>query len=283
MKTIIKNLFNKIIITFVNFAFKFRVGRFVINKFILHIMEKTKKVIHKDITMEFATPNNISFWRAESFSIKEPETLDWIDGIQKDKILWDIGSNVGLYSIYAAKKGIDVLSFEPSVFNLELLARNIFLNNLTEKISIIPIPLSSSIKKSDMNLTTKTWGGALSTFGEKFDQDGNIFEPIFKFNTIGISIDEAINYLDLPVPNFIKMDVDGLEHIILAGGECVLKKIDGILIEVNENFKDQSNGVSMILKKSGLKMVNKKISEFEIPTTSKNVKLHTANQIWSRQ
>ena len=283
MKTFIKDIINKIVIAYVNFAFKFRIGRFILNKFIFYIMEKTKKVTHKDITMEFATPNNISFWRAKSFSVKEPETLDWIDGIQEDKILWDIGSNVGLYSIYAAKKGIEVLSFEPSVFNIELLARNIFINNLTEKISIIPIPLSSSVKKSDMNLTTKAWGGALSTFGEKFNQDGNTFEPVFKFNTIGISIDEAINYFNLPFPNFIKMDVDGLEHIILAGGESVLNKIDGILIEVNENFTDQSNEVRMILKKSGLKMINKQISEFEIPTISKNVELHTANQIWSRQ
>ena len=283
MNTIIKNLINKTIITFVNLAFRFHIGRFILNKLILQIMDKTKKVNHKDISMKFATPNDISFWRAESFSIKEPETLDWIDGIQKNKILWDIGSNVGLYSIYAAKKGIDVVSFEPSVFNLELLARNIFLNNLTEKICIVPIPLTSSVKKSYMNLTTKTWGGALSTFGEKFDQDGNIFEPIFKFNIIGISIDDAINSLGLAIPNFIKMDVDGLEHIILKGGKNILKQIDGILIEVNENFTDQSNGVSTILKKSGLKMINKKISNFEIPSSSKDTKLHTANQIWSRQ
>jgi FkbM family methyltransferase len=282
MKTFIKNVVKNSINIFVNIAFQSNAGRFVLNKFQSHIIEKTKVVKHREIVMEFSTPNDISYWRAESFSSKEPETLDWIDNIPKGKVLWDIGSNVGLYSIYAAKKDIEVISFEPSVFNLELLARNIFLNGLTEKICIVPIPLSLSINKSSMNLTTKSWGGALSTFGEEFDQDGNIFQPLFKYNTIGIGMNDASNFLNLPFPNFIKMDVDGLEHIILEGGEDILKTIDGILIEVNENFIEQANGVSMILKNSGLSMKNKKISEYEVPSKNKDSLLHTANQIWSR-
>jgi len=154
VKNVVKNVIKNSINIFVNIAFNSNAGRFVLNKFQSYLIEKTKLVKHKDIIMEFSTPNDISYWRAESFSSKEPETLDWIDNIPKGKILWDIGSNVGLYSIYAAKKDIEVISFEPSVFNLELLARNIFLNDLTEKICIVPIPLSSSINKSSMNLTT---------------------------------------------------------------------------------------------------------------------------------
>jgi len=95
-------------------------------------------------------------------------------------------------------------------------------------------------------------------------------------------MNDASNFLNLPFPNFIKMDVDGLEHIILEGGEDILKTIDGILIEVNENFIEQANGVSMILKNSGLSMKNKKISEYEVPSKNKDSLLHTANQIWSR-
>ena len=34
---------------------------------------------------------------------QEPETLEWIDTFQNDKkiIFWDIGANIGIYSIYA--------------------------------------------------------------------------------------------------------------------------------------------------------------------------------------
>jgi len=283
MKNLAKNIIKISINFFVNLTFASKIGRFILNNLQSHLIEITKLVEHKGIKMEFSTPNDISYWRAESFSSKEPETLDWIDKIPNGKILWDIGANVGLYSIYAAKKDIEVISFEPSVFNLELLARNIFLNDLTEKICIVPIPLSSSINRNSMNLTTKSWGGALSTFGEEFDQDGNHFEPIFKFNTVGLSMNDATNFLNLPFPNFIKMDVDGLEHIILEGGENILEMIDGILIEVNENFIEQADGVSNILKKSGLFMKNKIIYEYESSPENKNPQLHIANQIWSRQ
>ena len=64
-------------------------------------------------------------------------------------IFWDIGANVGLYSIYAAKlKNCEVYAFEPSVFNLEVLSKNIFLNKLTDNITTISLPLTNHIKKT---------------------------------------------------------------------------------------------------------------------------------------
>ena len=48
------------------------------------------------------------------------------------------------------------------------------------------------------------------------------------------------------------------------------------------NFVEQANGVSKILKQSGLSMKDKKISEYEVPSTDQDSSLHTANQIWSR-
>ena len=51
-----------------------------------------------------------------------------------------------------------MFAFEPSVFNLELLARNIYLNKLVEQIVIVPLPLASSLKISTLNMTTTDWG-----------------------------------------------------------------------------------------------------------------------------
>jgi FkbM family methyltransferase len=52
----------------------------------------------------------------------------------RGSVLWDIGANVGLYSCYAVKaRDCRVFAFEPSVFNLELLARNIFLNGIADQ------------------------------------------------------------------------------------------------------------------------------------------------------
>ena len=76
-----------------------------------------------------------------------------------ESVLWDIGANVGLYSVYAAKKhNCKIWAFEPSVFNLELLARNIYLNELTNNICIVPIALSDKLGSSQMHMTSSEWG-----------------------------------------------------------------------------------------------------------------------------
>ena len=73
----------------------------------------------------FFSPNFLIDLLIRDFFKKEPETLDWIDNFKKEKkiIFWDIGSNIGLYSIYAASnyENIEVISFEPSTSNLRIL------------------------------------------------------------------------------------------------------------------------------------------------------------------
>ena len=49
---------------------------------------------------------------------------------------------------------------------------------------------------------------------------------IFSFQTFGCSMDQAVSKFKLPQPDFIKMDVDCIEHFILQGGENVLNKIN---------------------------------------------------------
>ena len=67
-------------------------------------------------------------WRALTFYTEEPETIKWLDGMKKDDLFWDIGANVGLYSIYAAKSsGCRVLAVEPEAQNYALLLENILL------------------------------------------------------------------------------------------------------------------------------------------------------------
>ena len=119
-------------------------------KIINSIINRLKAVNHKQIKMFFYVPNPLNKYRIKTFSTKEPETLAWIDSFKKNSVFWDVGANIGLYSIYAAKaSSCKVFAFEPSVFNLELLAKNININNLSLQIAIFPIALSN---KSGINL-----------------------------------------------------------------------------------------------------------------------------------
>ena len=130
------------------FLEKSKTGRYLKNEFAKKNMNTSYSVRHNNHDFLLAVPNEINYFRATTFETKEPETLEWIDTIPKNSVLWDIGANVGLYSLYAAKtRHCRVFSFEPSVFNLEILARNINLNNLVSNIVIVPLPLTNKLQQ----------------------------------------------------------------------------------------------------------------------------------------
>jgi FkbM family methyltransferase len=230
--------------------------------FQLIIDEVYKKIFivnHNKQKMFFSVPNYLALYRCETFATKEPDTLSWIEEMTNDSVFWDIGANVGLYSVYASKyNNCKVFSFEPSVFNLELLARNININNLQDLITIVPLPLTNLMAIQKFKMSNITWGGALSTFGENFDQYGNdLGKPTFEYSFPGFSMDDAKNILNIESPDYIKIDVDGIEHLILEGGVEVLRSVKSILLEVNDSFKDQSQMIQNSLVNAGFKMYKK--------------------------
>lgn len=175
------------------------------------------------------------------------------------------------------KKNCKVFAFEPSPFNFELISKNIFINEISNNVSIIPIPLSNLIKNSKLKMTNTELGGALSTFGENFGHDGNIIDTIFELNTYGINGDKVLEFFNLPQPDHIKIDVDGIEHLILIGCANLLSNTKSVLIEVNENFKELSLKVEQVLKTNDFILKEKKRSEY---VDEHSIHYKTYNQIW---
>jgi FkbM family methyltransferase len=279
MKNVIKSFLKAKINWFVIFISKFKSSRYVYEQISDLSMKKTKEIEHSGIKLKFAVPNWLSNYRADSFSTKEPETIEWIDSMTEGSVVWDIGANVGIYSCYAARRrNCRVFAFEPSVFNLELLARNIFLNELTKRVTIVPLPLSDELSLNSLNMTTTAWGGAMSTFGQSYGHDGEAMQKIFEFQTIGLSMVDAVELLRIPQPDYIKMDVDGIEHLILKGGMPILAKTKGILIEINDKFNTQANDTNLYLREAGFTLKEKRHADiFDTVTTAAR---HTYNQIW---
>ena len=278
MKQFIKNTIKNIIQTLTTSFLSTKIGSFVSEIIIKDVMSRVKTVSHDGTILKFSVPNALNRYRAKSFSVKEPETLEWIGKIPSGQNLWDIGANVGLYSIYAAKKGIRVYAFEPSVFNLEVLARNIFLNGVVDKITIIPLPLSDKLVENSLKMTTTVWGGALSTFEKGFGHDGETIKEVFEFPTLGISMIDAVERLKIRQPDYIKMDVDGIEHIILSGGLPVLKSVKSVLIEINDKFDVQAKESEATLEEAGFTLKEKRHADYcdQLESAAK----YTFNQIW---
>jgi FkbM family methyltransferase len=262
-----------------DFAARFALGRHSLDRVLSSAVSRTRLVRHGGVELVFAVPNNLANFRATTFSTKEPETLEWIDGIPERSTLWDIGANVGLYTCYAAKsRACRVFAFEPSVFNLELLARNIFLNGLTDQAIIVPLPLTSALGISKLSMSSMEWGGALSTFGQEYGHDGRLLRKIFEVPMIGLSMTDAVELLKIPQPDYVKIDVDGIEHLILQGGRAILQRVKGLLVEINDEFSEHSETATRYLNEAGLTLRAKAHSQLVEDGSFRGA----FNQIWSR-
>ena len=233
------------------------------NDFIQERSYKSIKILGKEI--KFFVPNQLLEWRVDTYFIKEPETLEWIDSFQEKEnlIFWDIGANIGLYSIYNSLKHpkSTTIAFEPSSSNLRILTRNISINNLEKNIKVVSIPLTNKENIfQEMKEGQFVEGGALNSFGEKFDFEGKEFKPTMKYSLLGTTINYFLENSILVIPDYIKIDVDGIEHLILEGGDKFLndKKVKGLLIEINENFKEQYDKVLKLMNQYGFKLIHKK-------------------------
>lgn len=236
----------------------------------------------KSFTMSLRVPNEVCRYRAETFETKEPETLKWIDQFGGQGAFYDIGANVGLYSLYYAQtKPGRVYAFEPSALNLRLLSLNVSDNGLASRVIIVPSPLTASNEIASFRLSMLDEGGSMSTFGQDFGHDGSPLQSVLEYDTIGLTLDFMLaSGLVRETPSLMKIDVDGLEHLILRGAEKVLasQNLRSILIEVNEEFRELAHEVRRILEAAGFQMLVREHSEmFEHGAFS-----HTFNQVWVR-
>ena len=145
----------------------------------------------------------------------EPNTRRWFsDNIQKNDIVFDIGANIGLYTILFSQLTDNTFSFEP-----------------TETYGTFLIP---NLERNGIN-NVKTFKLAISNKSGIFDEKIYMVwgqEPVFeKFEFT--TIDEFVEGNDI-IPKYMKIDVDVFDLEALQGSINTLKKNDIVLcVEVN--------------------------------------------------
>jgi FkbM family methyltransferase len=193
------------------------------------------------VSVVYATPNSATRWRVETLFTKEPITIEWIAGFQAGEVLVDVGANVGMYTIWAAKtRGVRVYAFEPESQNFALLNRNIVRNQLNGLVSAYCMALSDSAGLSQLHLSEFLIGGSCHTLGEKTDFKHEPMEPAHSQGCVAARLDDLVEAGAVPPPDHIKIDVDGFEPKVVAGARRAIAagKLKTMLIEVNQNLPD---------------------------------------------
>jgi|SRR5829696_2170456 len=192
--------------------------------------------LHVDSLTEFQT-------RLHSCA-KEPDTVEWIESMKPGDTFYDIGANVGAYSLIAAKAfsgRVKVLAFEPAFLNFTQLCRNVALNQCQDSITPLSIALSDKTSLDSFNYHDLIPGGSLHTLGEAIDYKGDRFEPVLKQTVLSFKTDDLIAQFDLPRPTHIKIDVDGIEFSVLKGAEQTLSNgtLRSIVVELEAGEGEQ--------------------------------------------
>jgi FkbM family methyltransferase len=176
--------------------------------------------------LRFTLPadNWITYYRWKTYNEKEPETLDWVDGLRADDVLFDIGANIGLYSLYAAKRhpGIRIAAFEPEYSNLHLLRDNVAENGLGGQMTIYAVALGDSNGLSYLHVQDLHPGAALHTVSADPIAATRTDRPVLgREGIVQMTIDAFVEQSGLQ-PTCMKIDVDGNEREVLSGGRRTL-------------------------------------------------------------
>lgn len=163
--------------------------------------------------------------RVDRLFNKEPETIAWINSMNQSAIFYDIGANIGLYSIYAAvKRQCTTYSFEPHSANFKNIIENIEANKLTKSYAY-PVAINKMFGLSSMSVKNLYTGVADNVV----DSLSDIYHGV-----VCISLDDVVEKNTLPQPDYIKVDVDGFERNVFEGSQQVFKNAKSILIEIDQ-------------------------------------------------
>ena len=178
------------------------------------------KFIVRKGTLDFQFANYAYEWNVKKYVYKHYTDYN---------LFLDVGANIGTYSIILAEKGMKCYAFEPVRSNIVALETNIKLNNLQEKITVLPYALGS--KKSKANFTfdpVNTGASHLTEYSDILDETQN---PEFEDIEVNI-FDQITKNLDINPDDkvLMKVDVEGMEIDVIDGATNFIKSRDNLLI-----------------------------------------------------
>ena len=200
------------------------------------------------------------------FKICSPSKEIFFSSSFNEDFIIDLALEVLTKSIHLASGDIfsevKVFSFEPESNNFQILNQNIILNNLNKSVTAYPIGISDKLEVTNLYLTNWAKGGSHNTVGVQLNHKLQKFQPRFTQGTMSITLDDLINKFMLPYPNYLKIDVDGIEHKIIKAGNKFLKdkRLESILIEINSSRKEDKE-IIKILSKNGFQYNNQQVQE----------------------
>lgn len=254
-------------------------------------MRAQNTVTSSDGLLEFVYSDPLEKYRVETLFTKEPETPVWIDTfaeyikqVNGKAHFWDIGANIGCYALYAARKHpqLQVIAFEPFFKNFSRIRDNIEQNQL-QNCEALYCALSDMDGLTRFQYTDNRIGASGGTVEQNQISEEEpskiLMDSVFQFKGDGL-----VQKDNLAQPNFIKIDVDGIELRILQGMSDILRSpgLRSILVEVNN--REEHRTIDTMFQEYGLKP-DDRINKLEVHSNLRRMQNKTnpaRNWVYSR-
>jgi len=180
-----------------------------------------------------------------------PQNLDYLTGtsempvqqalagqLRPGGVFYDVGANVGFFSLLAAKRlgptGC-VCSFEPVAENAASVRQNAKINRF-DNIKVFELAIGRTSGTAELLLTDWDGGGSLSISAVKPS------EPVSRRQVRVVALDDLIPAEKLPKPSVVKIDVEGVEMEVMQGmSKTITESRPVLLYEVDDGRKDSFN------------------------------------------
>jgi FkbM family methyltransferase len=176
----------------------------------------------KPLPFKMRQETDMEKFRHDSFFEKEPETLAWIESFTEMGMYFDVGANIGVYSLYcgAIHRILLAFAFEPQYENFKTLTENIQENGF-KNVAAFPYAVGNTYKKV--------------MFHEFLNQSGASGGQVGStgYEVTMVKLD---NFYMVP-PAYVKIDIDGQELAVIQGMTNNLPRIKSILVEVSRFSK----------------------------------------------
>ena len=159
--------------------------------------------------------------------------------VRPGDVVYDCGANLGLYCRYliGSLEAGRVIAFEPSPDNRGLLAQNLVLGRIADRVTVMPMALGDEDGMAEFQVDDiQSASGTLSkvTGGEPCVGRKNLgFGPLTE-QVLCRRIDTVAAEEGLPVPDMLKIDVEGAEGLLLRGAAGLLRdRSPRLLVELH--------------------------------------------------
>ena len=163
----------------------------------------------------------INVWHTPRlFERKEREIF--CSAIDAGKVVLDVGANIGIYTLLAAKRGARVFAIEADPENVRMLRHHAEINGLVDRISVFEMAAIDRSQPVTLYRSPRNSGGS-TLFGTR--------QGVTAVGVEGRTIDS----LNLPPIDVCKMDIEGAELLALRGMRSTLARSPNLRLLVEWN------------------------------------------------